>query len=66
MKKFEDYSQTEIMDYLYDKIIENYDVSFTTAKKYLLNALTYEIVLEAIKQQINFLIHEAHTPSDEN
>lgn len=66
MIKFEDYTQTEIMDYLYNEVMEDYKVSFETAKKYVLNALSYNIIVSEIKDQIDFLIEEVNNPSDEN
>ncbi len=58
MKELEKFTQAQIMGYLTDKIAEDFEVTKTQAKKLLLNALLYNVVIEEIENQINYLLEE--------
>lgn len=46
------------MEYLINKQVEERGISKATAKKLIINAITYNVVVEAIEEQIDFLLDE--------
>ena len=56
MPKLEDFRMKEIMDYYIDLLIDNeYAATKTEARKLFLNALCYNVVSEAVVEQIIYL-----------
>lgn len=54
--KLEQFTMTEIVDYYTDYLVENEIVATKAeAKRYFLNAITYNVVREAIVEQVVFL-----------
>ena len=58
MVDLENYTATQIIDYLVMEQVEKRGISKALAKKLLLNALTYNVVTAEIDNQINFLLEE--------
>lgn len=58
--KLEKYNMTEIVDYYSEYLVEN-EICGTKAeaKQYFLNALTYNVVREAVIEQVIFLQENA-------
>ena len=52
------FTLSQIANYLVDKFSEDFEISKSEARKYLIDALTYNVVVEAIWEQMNFLIYE--------
>lgn len=46
---------SQVINYLADNIAEGRGISKTKAKQLLLNALTYNVVIEEIEKQIDYL-----------
>lgn len=55
-KLLEDFTVKQVTDYLIDTIANDRKISKTLAKKLLVNALTYNVVINAIDEQIDFLM----------
>lgn len=54
--KLEQFTMTEIVDYYADYLIEHEIVTTKAeAKRYFLNALAYNVVREAVVEQVAFL-----------
>ena len=58
MKELENFTMSEVLDYLVQKQVEEKGISKALAKKLVINALTYNVVVEAIEEQIDFLLEE--------
>ena len=56
MKNLEEWTWKEVSEHLIDDICIRYDVSRKQAKELLLNALTYNVVVASIHEQIDFLM----------
>ena len=56
MHELEDYTLKQISDYLTNKIVEEFGVSKSLAKKLLVNAIAYNVVIESIMEQVDFLL----------
>lgn len=54
--ELENYTQTEVINYLINHIAERIDVSKKEAKTLLLNALTYNLVVAEIDGQIDYMM----------
>lgn len=52
------FTLSQIANYLVDKFSEDFEISKSETRKYLIDALTYNVVVEAIWEQMNFLIYE--------
>ena len=46
----------QIVNYLADKFSDEFELSKTESRKYIIDALFYNVVVEAIREQIEFLI----------
>lgn len=64
MRKLEDFTQTEVMGYLINKVSDEFDIPKVQAKKLLLNALLYNVVVAEILEQIQFLMEEDEIEED--
>lgn len=58
MKDLEDFTLKQVSDYLINEIAEERDISKTLARKLFINAITYNVVVEEINNQINFLLED--------
>ena len=57
MKELENFTLQQIANYISNKIAEDFDVNKSLAKKLLINALTYNVVIEEIENQVDFLLN---------
>ena len=57
MMKLEDWKMSDVLNYYVDYIVNECEItsSKTEAKKLVINALTYNVVREAIVEQVEFL-----------
>lgn len=58
MKELENFTLKQVTDYLIDQIAEERNISKTLARKLFINAISYNVVVEEIKNQIDFLMEE--------
>ena len=58
MADLENYTASQIIDYLASEQAEKRGISKALAKKLILNALTYNVVTAEIDNQIDFLLEE--------
>lgn len=65
MGKHLEFTLNQVANYLVDKFSEDFEISKSEARKYLIDALTYNVVVEAIWEQMNFLIYEDTTEGKE-
>ena len=49
------YTTSSVINYLVETLAENNGFTKAKAKQLLLNALTYNVVIEAIQEQVDFL-----------
>ena len=62
MKKLENLTLKQITDYIIDDIATKQNISKSLAKKLFINAISYNIVVEAINEQVDFLINYEENP----
>ncbi|EOS35441.1 hypothetical protein C804_01044 [Lachnospiraceae bacterium A4] len=58
MKELENFTLKQVTDYLIDQIAEEREISKTLARKLFINAISYNVVVEEIKNQIDFLMED--------
>ena len=58
MKELNDFTLKEITDYLIEQIANEKNISKKLSRKLFINAISYNVVIEEIKNQIDFLIDE--------
>lgn len=58
MMKLEDFTLKQVTDYLINNIAENRGISKALARKLFINAISYNVVVEEINNQIDFLMEE--------
>ena len=58
MKELEDFTLKQVTDYLINKIAEEREISKSLARKLFINAISYNVVVEEINNQIDFLMEE--------
>lgn len=56
MKKLENFTLKQITDYLIDNIAKDRNISKSLARKLFINAISYNVVIEEINNQIDFLM----------
>lgn len=56
MGKHLEFTLNQVANYLADKFSKDFDISKAEARRYLIDALDYNVVVEAIREQIEFLI----------
>lgn len=56
MMQLEDFTLKQVTDYLIGNIAESRGISKALAKKLFINAITYNVVVEEINGQIDFLM----------
>ena len=58
MVKLEDFTLKQVADYLVDNIAKERNISKALARKLFINAITYNVVVESINEQIDYLLEE--------
>lgn len=58
MRELEDFTLKQVTDYLIEQIAEEREISKTLARKLFINAISYNVVVEEIKNQIVFLMED--------
>lgn len=58
MRQLEDFTLKQVTDYLIDKIANEREIPKTLARKLFINAIAYNVVVEEIEDQIDFLLEE--------
>ena len=58
MMKLEDFTLKQVTDYLINNIAETRGISKALARKLFINAFSYNVVVEEINNQIDFLMEE--------
>ena len=58
MRKLEDFTLKQVTDCLINNIAEEKGISKALARKLFINAISYNIVVEEINNQIDFLMEE--------
>ena len=58
MRELEDFTLKQVTDYLIDNIAKERNISKALARKLFINAITYNVVVEDINLQIDFLMEE--------
>ena len=58
MKELEDFTLKQVTDYLINKIAEEREISKALARKLFINAISYNVVVEEINNQIDFFMEE--------
>ena len=56
--KLEDFTLKQVTDYFINNIAENRGISKALARKLFINAISYNVVVEEINNQIDFLMEE--------
>lgn len=57
MKQLDDFTASEIINYIANKLVADYDgMTKTLAKKLIVNAISYNVVIEAIREQVDYLL----------
>ena len=54
----------QIVNYLADKFSHEFEMSKTETRRYIIDALFYNVVVEAIREQIEFLIEQNEQPKE--
>ena len=58
MGKHLEFTLNQVANYLTDKFSKDFDISKAEARRYLIDALTYNVVVEELGLQIEFLIEQ--------
>lgn len=58
MRPLEDFTMKQITDFLIDTISKERGISKALARKLFINAISYNVVVEEINNQIDFLMDE--------
>lgn len=58
MKELNNFTLKEITDYIIEQIANEKNISKKLSRKLFINAISYNVVIEEIKNQIDFLIDE--------
>lgn len=58
MGKHLEFTLNQVINYLADKFSKDFDISKAEARRYLIDALTYNVVVEELRLQIKFLIEQ--------
>ena len=56
MRHLEDFTLKQVADWLIAEIAEDKGISKTLARKLFINSITYNVVMEEIEAQIDFLM----------
>lgn len=58
MGKHLEFTLNQVANYLVDRFSKDFDISKSEARRYLIDALTYNVVVEELRLQIEFLIKQ--------
>lgn len=58
MGKHLEFTLNQVTNYLVDKFSKDFDISKAEARRYLIDALNYNVVVEELRSQIEFLIEQ--------
>lgn len=58
MRNLENFKMSDVINYLSDKVSDDFQVNKSLAKKLVINALLYNVVVEEIENQIRFLLED--------
>ena len=58
MGKHLEFTLNQVTNYLVDKFSKDFDISRSEARRYLIDALNYNVVVEELRLQIEFLIEQ--------
>lgn len=58
MRELENFTLKQVTDYLIENIAKERKISKTLAKKLFINAIIYNVVVDEINRQIDFLMEE--------
>ena len=53
-----EFTLNQIINYLTDKFADEFEMSKAETRRYIIDALSYNVVVEAIRHQIEFLIEQ--------
>lgn len=53
-----EFTFNQVANYLADKFSKDFDISKAEARRYLIDALNYNVVVEELRLQIEFLIEQ--------
>lgn len=53
-----EFTLNQIVNYLTDKFSDEFEMSKAETRRYIIDALSYNVVVEAIREQIEFLIEQ--------
>ena len=56
MKHIDKYTMSEIIGHLAERVVEEYEISHTLAKKVVLDALSYNVVVNAVLEQVSYIM----------
>ena len=57
MRRLENFTMKEVTDYIIKDIVKERAITKSLARKLLINALLYNVVIDEINNQIDFLIN---------
>ena len=60
MAGLEDFTISEVLDYIVRKQVEERGITRAQARKLVINAISYNVVVAAIDEQIDFLIDNGY------
>ena len=58
MRHLEDFTITQVLNYLTDEMSAEFGVSKTMMKKLIINAIAYNVVVEEIRNPLSFLLED--------
>ena len=58
MRNLENFKMSDVLNYLSDKVSDDFQVNKSLAKKLVINALLYNVVVAEIENQICFLLED--------
>ena len=59
-----EFTLNQIVNYLTDKFSHEFEMPKTETRRYIIDALSYNVVVEAIREQIEFLIEQNEQPKE--
>ena len=59
-----EFTLNQIVNYLADKFSDEFELSKTETRRYIIDALSYNVVVQSIREQIEFLIEQNRQPKE--
>lgn len=56
MKQIDKFTMSEIIGHLAEEVVDEYEISFSLAKKVVLDALSYNVVVAAVMEQVSYIM----------